>query len=103
MSSECRYLDSYGHRTAKELNELRESWLNPPEWTVAKVLEFPGPIAGPWDRYRVRQDAQDLQDSRTTTANDPVHLVNPVKNQMMIFHETLDAIGFAGRFNFTRV
>ena len=38
---------------AKELNELRERWLNPPEWTVERVLEFPGSIGGPWDRYIV--------------------------------------------------
>jgi hypothetical protein len=37
--------------TAKELNELRERWLNPPEWTVEKILEFPGSIGGPWDCY----------------------------------------------------
>ncbi len=36
---------------AKELNDLRESWLNPPEWTVTKVLEFPGTVGGPWSRY----------------------------------------------------
>ena len=36
---------------AKELNELRERWLNPPEWTVEKILEFPGSIGGVWDRY----------------------------------------------------
>jgi hypothetical protein len=33
------------------LNHLRERWLNPPEWTVEKVLEFPGTKGGPWDRY----------------------------------------------------
>jgi hypothetical protein len=36
---------------AKELNELRERWLNPPEWTVEKFLEFPGSTNGPWRRY----------------------------------------------------
>jgi type II restriction/modification system DNA methylase subunit YeeA len=36
---------------ARELNELRERWLNPPEWTVEKVLEFPGSASGPWARY----------------------------------------------------
>jgi hypothetical protein len=36
---------------AKELNELRERWLNPPEWTSEKVLEFPGSATGPWARY----------------------------------------------------
>jgi len=32
---------------------LRTRWLNPPEWTVEKVLEFPGSVGGPWDRYIV--------------------------------------------------
>jgi hypothetical protein len=38
---------------AKELNELRERWLNPPEWTVERILEFPGSANGPWARYLV--------------------------------------------------
>jgi type II restriction/modification system DNA methylase subunit YeeA len=38
---------------AKELNELRERWLNPPEWTETRTLEFPGSVGGPWDRYIV--------------------------------------------------
>jgi hypothetical protein len=36
---------------AKELNERRETWLNPPDWTRTEVLEFPGTVGGPWDRY----------------------------------------------------
>jgi type II restriction/modification system DNA methylase subunit YeeA len=36
---------------AKELNDLRERWLNPPEWTVERILEFPGSADGPWSRY----------------------------------------------------
>jgi type II restriction/modification system DNA methylase subunit YeeA len=36
---------------AKELNELRENWLNPPEWTTTRVLEFPGSTEGPWSRF----------------------------------------------------
>ena len=36
---------------AKELNELRERWLNPPEWTETRTLEFPGSVSGPWSRY----------------------------------------------------
>jgi type II restriction/modification system DNA methylase subunit YeeA len=36
---------------AKELNELRENWLNPPEWTITRVLEFPGSIDGAWSRF----------------------------------------------------
>jgi len=36
---------------AQELNELRERWLNPPEWTAEKILKFPGSITGAWSRY----------------------------------------------------
>jgi hypothetical protein len=36
---------------AKELNEIREKWLNPPEWTREEIMEFPGTVGGPWDRY----------------------------------------------------
>ena len=36
---------------AKELDELRNRWLNPPEWTKTEVLEFPGSVGGPWGRY----------------------------------------------------
>jgi len=39
---------------AKELNDLRERWHNPPEWTAEKVLEFPGSVDGPWARYLVK-------------------------------------------------
>ena len=41
---------------AKELNELRERWLNPPEWTKETILEFPGSADGPWARYVVKPD-----------------------------------------------
>jgi hypothetical protein len=36
---------------ARELNERRETWLNPPDWTRPEVLEFPGTVGGPWHRY----------------------------------------------------
>jgi hypothetical protein len=36
---------------AQELNELRERWLNPPEWMETRTLEFPGTVSGPWARY----------------------------------------------------
>jgi hypothetical protein len=35
---------------AKELDRLRNNWLNPPEWTRTEVLEFPGAVDGPWKR-----------------------------------------------------
>ena len=36
---------------AEELNDFRERWLNPPEWTQMHMLTFPGSAAGPWARY----------------------------------------------------
>jgi type II restriction/modification system DNA methylase subunit YeeA len=36
---------------ARELDELRERWLNPPEWVTEEVLEFPGAVDGPWARF----------------------------------------------------
>ena len=36
---------------AKDLDDLRNRWLNPPEWTREEVLEFPGSVDGPWARY----------------------------------------------------
>ncbi len=36
---------------ARELDQTRNNWLNPPEWVCEEVLEFPGSIDGPWSRY----------------------------------------------------
>ena len=45
---------------AKELNELRENWLNPPEWTTTRTLEFSGAIDGPWSRFVVDPDVRGI-------------------------------------------
>jgi type II restriction/modification system DNA methylase subunit YeeA len=45
---------------AKELDDLRTRWLNPPEWTKTEVLEFPGSLAGPWARYVVEPDSRGI-------------------------------------------
>ncbi len=45
---------------AKELNDLRENWLNPPEWTTMCVLEFPGSIDGPWSAFVLEPDARGI-------------------------------------------
>ena len=45
-------------KAAQELNELRERWLNPPEWTAEKVLKFPGSVNGPWARYVVKPNQE---------------------------------------------
>jgi len=40
------------HRSRRDrLDELRNNWLNPPEWTNTEVLEFPGSVDGAWKRY----------------------------------------------------
>jgi hypothetical protein len=36
---------------ARSLDELRQRWLNPPEWTRTETLEFPGSTSGAWSRY----------------------------------------------------
>jgi hypothetical protein len=38
---------------AKELDELRSNWLNPPEWVREEVLEFPGSVDGPCTGVRL--------------------------------------------------
>jgi hypothetical protein len=58
---------------ARELNELRENWLNPPEWTRTEVLEFPGTVGGPWDHYIINPrlpgaDNLELADAEDATA-----------------------------------
>ncbi len=55
---------------AQELNELRERWLNPPEWTATRTLEFPGTMGGPWDRYIVR-DGESANRSTGEPASSP--------------------------------
>jgi hypothetical protein len=45
---------------AKELDDLRNRWLNPPEWTREEVLEFPGSVSGPWARYVHEPDARGI-------------------------------------------
>jgi hypothetical protein len=45
---------------AKELNEMRERWLDPPEWTAERILEFPGSAKGPWARYIVNSDEKGI-------------------------------------------
>lgn len=36
---------------ARELDTLRENWLNPPEWTQEETLIFPATVGGPWHRW----------------------------------------------------
>ncbi|MEI8376593.1 MAG: DNA methyltransferase [Planctomycetota bacterium] len=54
------YQDDAISCAAKELDDLRCRWLNPPEWTKTEVLEFPGSVDGPWARYVVDPDARGI-------------------------------------------
>ena len=36
---------------ANKLDAQRRAWLSPPEWTREEILEFPGSVEGPWQRY----------------------------------------------------
>ena len=45
---------------ARKLDELRERWLNPPEWTREEILEYPGGVEGPWSRYVHDPDDQGI-------------------------------------------
>ncbi len=54
---------------AKELDRLRNNWLNPPEWTRTEVLEFPGTADGPWRRYIDPHSVPDAGSVRDTSAS----------------------------------
>ena len=56
---------------AKELNALRENWLNPPEWTCTDVMEFAGTVGGPWDRYIDKATIEDRRDLKVGTVRYP--------------------------------
>jgi type II restriction/modification system DNA methylase subunit YeeA len=45
---------------AYELDLLRSTWLNPPEWTREEVLTFPGSADGPWSRYVTEPNAKGI-------------------------------------------
>lgn len=45
---------------AYELDILRSTWLNPPEWTREEVLTFPGSVDGPWARYVTEATAKGI-------------------------------------------
>ncbi len=60
---------------ARELDELRQRWLNPPEWMKEEVLEFPGAVDGPWGRFVVAPNADGIGTVRwsRTVAKDAEH------------------------------
>jgi hypothetical protein len=93
---------------ARELDGLRNNWLNPPEWTREEVLEFPGSIDGPWSRYVVEPDERGIGTVRypRTVAKDEdcekklkkrtlTNLYNERPTWLDLAHKKLDAAVFA--------
>jgi len=89
---------------AKELNELRENWLNPPEWTITRVLEFPGSSDGPWSRFIIdanargigtvrypRAEARDEECAKKLAKRTLTNLYNERPAWLMNAHAKLDA------------
>ncbi|MCC6403683.1 MAG: class I SAM-dependent DNA methyltransferase [Fimbriimonadaceae bacterium] len=45
--------DSAITEATKSLHDLRDAWLNPPEWMSESTVEFPASEGGPWQRHLV--------------------------------------------------
>ena len=95
-------------QAAKELDTLRNNWLNPPEWTKQEILEFPGSLAGPWARYVHDTDARGIgmvRYPRLVARDDKVavelkkrtltNLYNQRPTWLDLAHKKLDAAVFA--------
>jgi type II restriction/modification system DNA methylase subunit YeeA len=93
---------------AKELDQLRSNWLNPPEWTREDVLEFPGSVDGPWARFVHDPDARgigtvryprivpkDAECAANLKARTLTNLYNQRPTWLALAHERLDAAVFA--------
>jgi hypothetical protein len=93
---------------AKELDTLRNNWLNPPEWTRQEVLEFPGSVAGPWGRYVHGADGRgvgtvryprtvpkDAECARKLKERTLTNLYNQLPTWLDLAHRKLDTAVFA--------
>jgi type II restriction/modification system DNA methylase subunit YeeA len=96
--------DAAINAAAKELNELRERWLNPPEWTREEVLEFPGTPGGPWSRYIApgtntvrypRMVPKDDASAALLKTRTLTNLYNERPTWLDLAHKKLDAAVFA--------
>lgn len=93
---------------ARELEALRQRWLNPPEWVREEVLEFPASVDGPWRtmvrkpnragigtaRY-VRLIPKDEEAARQLRGRTLTTLYNEPPTWLTHAHRRLDAAVFA--------
>lgn len=75
--------------TARELNHLRETWLNPPEWTQSETLIFPATVGGPWNRWIPNADTLD---PGTITDAQYVRTIPKLAAKKMVAERTLTAL-----------
>ena len=93
---------------AKELDALRNNWLNPPEWTKEEVLEFPGSVNGPWARYVVNPNdkgigtvryrrlvPKDESSAKLLAKRTLTNLYNARPDWLKLAHQKLDEAVFA--------
>jgi hypothetical protein len=92
---------------AKSLEEMRNAWLDPPQWVREEVLEFPGSVDGPWSRFVRDPDARGIGTVRypRLVARDAhvfdlakrtlTNLYNEPPTWLKLAHQALDAAVFA--------
>jgi hypothetical protein len=93
---------------ARELDTLRNNWLNPPEWTRQERLEFPGSVSGPWARYVSDPDSRgigtvryprtvprDEESAKLLAKRTLTNLYNERPAWLDLAHKKLDAAVFA--------
>lgn len=93
---------------AKDLDAMRNNWLNPPEWTRQEVLEFPGSVDGPWARFVTEPDnrgigtvryprivAKNEECAGKLKARTLTNLYNERPTWLDLAHRKLDAAVFA--------
>jgi hypothetical protein len=93
---------------AKELDDLRSRWLNPPEWTREHVLEFSGSISGPWAQFVSRPDgaemgtvhypqtiALDDESAKLLSTRSLTNLYNEEPAWLVLAHRSLDEAVFS--------
>ena len=92
----------------RELDRLRNQWLNPPQWRREEILEFPGSADGPWWRYvhsanghgtgivrYPRSVPKDPESARLLAKRTLTNLYNVRPAWLDMAHEKLDQAVFA--------